>query len=159
MLENMINSDGTSKQVVVETEKYLSFMIDKSEYAVSIQYVTDIIKLLPITFLPNIPDYIKGIINLRGKIVPVMDMRMRFGKEEIEYTDAACIIVMEYNNISVGILVDEVAEVADVAIKKIMSPPKQGHSDYNKFVKGISKQGSKIFLLIDCTQLFDIENL
>ncbi len=141
----------------VEIEKYLSFYSADVEYAVNIKYVTDIIKLLPITFLPKLPSYIKGIINLRGKIVPVIDIRMRFGKENADYTDAACIIVMEYTNIVVGILVDSVAEVTDIKTSSIMQPPKNNNSELNRFVSGISNQNGKVKLLINSMELFEVE--
>lgn len=141
----------------VEIEKYLSFFSADIEYAVNIKYVTDIIKLLPITFLPKLPNYIKGIINLRGKIVPVIDVRMRFGKETTEYTDAACIIVMEYTNIVVGILVDSVAEVTDIKTSSIMQPPKNNSSELNRFVSGISNQNGKVKLIINSMELFEVE--
>ena len=141
----------------VEIDKYLSFFSDDVEYAVNIKYVTDIIKLLPITFLPKLPKYIRGIINLRGKIVPVIDIRMRFGKDSIEYTDSACIIVMEYTNIVVGILVDSVAEVTDIKTSSIMQPPKNNNAELNRFVSGISNQNGKVKLLINSMQLFEVE--
>lgn len=144
-------------QKEVEIEKYLSFYSADVEYAVNIKYVTDIIKLLPITFLPKLPSYIKGIINLRGKIVPVIDIRMRFGKENAEYTDAACIIVMEYTNIVVGILVDSVAEVTDIKTSSIMQPPKNNNAELNRFVSGISNQNGKVKLLINSMELFEVE--
>lgn len=153
MQENNIKS--TQKDM--ESEKYLSFITSDVEYAVNIKYVTDIIKLLPITFLPKLPPYIKGIINLRGKIIPIVDIRMRFGKESIEYTEAACIIVMEYTNIVVGILVDSVAEVSDIKTSDIMSPPKQNNSEQNSFVSGISNQDGIVRLILNCMQLFELE--
>ncbi len=140
-----------------ETEKYLSFYSAGVEYGVNIKYVTDIINVLPITFLPKIPKYIKGIVNLRGKIVPVIDIRMRFGKESIEYTETACIIVMEYSDITVGILVDSVAEVTDIETASIMTPPKSNASDTNRFVSGVYKKNNKVKLLINSMSLFEVE--
>jgi len=154
---NMQENNNITIQKDVEIEKYLSFYSADVEYAVNIKYVTDIIKLLPITFLPKLPAYIKGIINLRGKIVPVIDMRMRFGKDSIEYTDAACIIVMEYTNIVVGILVDAVAEVTDIKTSSVMEPPKNNNAELNRFVSGISNINGKVKLLINSMQLFEIE--
>lgn len=140
-----------------ETEKYLSFYSADIEYAVNIKYVTDIINLLPITFLPKIPKYIRGIVNLRGKIIPVIDIRMRFGKETIDYTETACIIVMEYSDITVGILVDAVAEVSDIEIASIMTPPKSSSSEINRFVNGVSQKNNKVKLLINSMSLFEVE--
>lgn len=141
----------------VTTKKYLSFMSNGSEYAVDIQYITDIIKRQPVTFLPKLPEYIKGIINLRGKIIPIIDMRLRFGFESIEYSDLACVIVMEYEGTSVGILVDSVAEVSDINIENIMKPSKGNSSEHNRFISGISNQDGKVKLIINCMQIFEIE--
>lgn len=141
----------------IQTEKYLSFYSADTEYAVNIKYVTDIINLLPITFLPKIPKYIKGIVNLRGKIIPVIDIRMRFGKETIDYTETACIIVMEYSDITVGILVDAVAEVSDIETTSIMTPPKSNSAEINKFVSGISQKNNKVKLLINSMSLFEVD--
>ncbi|QSX07170.1 purine-binding chemotaxis protein CheW [Sedimentibacter sp. zth1] len=151
--------ENTVNKVIddVETNKFLSFFSSDAEYAVDIKYVTDIIKVLPITFLPQLPNYIKGIINLRGKIVPIIDMRLRFGSEMIEYTDTTCIIVMEYENVVVGILVDSVSEVEDIKISEIMAPPKNNSSAHNRFVSGISNQNGKVKLIINCMQIFEIE--
>lgn len=151
--------DNTVKQIKddADTGKFLSFYSSDVEYAVNIKYVTDIIKVLPVTFLPKLPNYIKGVINLRGKIVPIIDIRLRFGNEEAEYTDSTCIIVMEYTNIVLGILVDSVAEVTDIKVKDIMDPPKHSNADRNRFVSGISNQNGKVKLIINSMQLFEVE--
>lgn len=137
--------------------KYLSFYIAGVEYAVDIKYVTDIIKLMPITATPKVPKYIKGIINLRGQVVPIVDMRIRFGKEEEEYTDSTCIIKMEYQGLPLGILVDAVSEVADIENAKIMSPPKSNDVKHNRFVNGISNLNGRVKLIINCMQIFELE--
>ncbi len=94
--------------------KFLTFVLDKEEYGLEIRYVTEIIGLQVITLVPELPDYVKGIINLRGKIIPVIDVRMRFKKAMREYDDRTCIVVVEIKNISVGLIVDTVAEVLTI---------------------------------------------
>ena len=83
----------------------LLFLIDNCTYGIEIQYITEIIEIEQITVIPKVPDYIKGVINLRGKVVPIMSVRRRFGKEEIPYTSRTCIIILEFNDVSVGIIV------------------------------------------------------
>lgn len=139
-----------------EKNKFLSFFSNDVEYAVDIKYVTDIIKNLPVTFIPKLPKYIRGVINLRGKIIPIIDMRLKLGLQEVEYTESACIIVVEYQNYNAGILVDSVAEVSDVKISEIMSPPRQNSSEHNRFVCGISNQKGKVKLIVNCLQLLDV---
>lgn len=136
--------------------KYLSFYIDNVEYAVDIKNITDIIKLMPITKTPKVPNYVKGIINLRGQVVPIVDMRIRFGKEEKEYDDLTCIIKMEYEGLPLGILVDSVSEVADIEDSKIMNPPRTTDIKKNRFIRGISNKNGRVKLIIDCKQLFEI---
>lgn len=136
--------------------KFLSFFSSGVEYAIDIKYVTDIIKNLPVTFIPKLPKYIRGVINLRGKIIPIIDMRLKLGEQQIEYTESACIVVVEYQNYSAGILVDSVAEVSDVKVSDIMSPPKQNSSEHNRFVCGISNQKGTVKLIVNCLQLLDV---
>ncbi len=156
-MENTNNVLSVNLSNDSSVEKFLSFYTFGVEYAINIKYVTDIVNFQPITFLPRLPDYIKGIINLRGKIVPVIDMRARFGREICEYTEEACIIVMEHDNVTVGILVDAVAEVTDIKLSDIMIPPRHFNSENNRYVNGISNNNGNVKLIIDCMQLFEVE--
>ncbi|HOQ37990.1 MAG TPA: chemotaxis protein CheW [Acetivibrio sp.] len=137
--------------------KYLTFIIGKEVYGIEIKYVTEIIGIQQITEVPELPDYIKGIINLRGKIIPVMDVRLRFKKEQREYNDRTCIIVVEINDISVGLIVDSVAEVVDISENDIVPPPNSSTGFSNKYINGIGKIGEDVKLLIDCNMLLNDE--
>lgn len=132
--------------------KYLIFSMGNESYGMDIRYITEIIGIQPITEVPEMPDYIRGVTNLRGKIIPVMDARYRFKKPPREYDDRTCIIVMETNYISFGLIVDSVAEVLTLDEKDIASPPeiKNGKSG---FIKGIGKTEGNVRLLIDCEKL------
>lgn len=103
--------------------KFLTFSLGKEDYGVEIKYVTEIIGIQSITEVPDLPAYINGIINLRGKIIPVMDVRLRFGKTVREYDDRTCIIVIDINDISIGLIVDRVSEVINIPESEIVPPP------------------------------------
>lgn len=124
----------------IHLNKYLSFHIGDKLYGIEIKNITDIIELQKITEVPDMPDYIKGVINLRGKIIPVMDMRLRLNKEEKEYDDRTCIININIDNVTVGLIVDTVSEVLRIPQEMIAKPP-DFHSDEtnNRFVNGIGK--------------------
>jgi len=142
--------------------KYLTFLLDKEVYAIEIKYVTEIIGFQPITEVPELPDYIKGIINLRGKIIPVMDVRLRFKKQPAEYNDRTCIIVIDVQNISVGLIVDNVSEVLSISDDSIVPPPEISRGTENRYIKAIGKVENDVKLILDCNKLLsdkDVENL
>ncbi len=134
--------------------RFLTFQIHSEVYGIEIKYVTEIIGIQPITQVPELPNYIKGIINLRGKIIPVMDVRLRFRKEGVEYTDRTCVIVVDIGLISIGLIVDRVSEVLSIPDEEIVPPPdvRQGG---NKYIKGIGKVGEEVKLLLDCDKLLN----
>ena len=103
--------DEKEEDVNLDTEKYLTFLIDKQYYAYPIKDVREIIEMQPITEIPEFPSYAKGIIDLRNKVVPIIDVRLRFYKPEIEYTERTCIIVLDIKDIQIGFIVDTVDEV------------------------------------------------
>ena len=129
--------------------KYLIFFIGNELYGIEIRYITEIIGIQPITVVPEMPHYVKGITNLRGKIIPVIDARLRFKKEVRDYDDRTCIIVLDSNGISTGLIVDNVSEVIAIADEDIALPP-----DINKggprYIKGIGKSDGNAKLLLDC---------
>lgn len=135
-------------------DKYLTFSLGTEFYGIEIRYVTEIIGIQPITEVPELPDYIKGIINLRGKIIPVMDVRMRFKKAVREYNDRTCIIVIDMMNTSVGLIVDSVSEVLSIPEQDIVNPPDINKVG-NKYLKGIGKTGTEVKLILDCNQLLN----
>jgi purine-binding chemotaxis protein CheW len=142
--------------------KFLTFSLGREEYGIEIKYVTEIIGLQKITEVPELPEYVKGIINLRGKIIPVIDVRLRFKKEPEKYNDRTCTIVVEMQDISVGLIVDTVAEVISIAEEDIVPPPEMRDGNQNRYIKGIGKKDGSIKLLIDCDRLLndnEIESL
>jgi purine-binding chemotaxis protein CheW len=134
--------------------RFLTFSLGNEAYGIEIRYVTEIIGIQPITEVPELPEYMKGIINLRGKIIPVMDVRLRFKKSFNEYNDRTCVVVIDIQNVSIGLIVDSVSEVISIPESEIVAPPdvsKEG----NRFIKGIGKVGSEVKLLLDCEKLLN----
>ena len=145
------------EMVAIEEEnsgrQVLTFSLGSESYGIEIRYVTEIIGIQPITEIPELPDYIRGIINLRGKIIPVMDVRLRFKKEPKEYNDRTCVIVVDIRDVSVGLIVDSVSEVLTIAEQDIVEPPQINRGSSNRYIKNIGKVGNDVKLLLDCDKL------
>jgi len=144
-----------------QKDKYLIFSIGKESYGIDIKYVIEIIGIEPITEVPELPNYIRGVINLRGKIIPVMDVRLKFKKEKKEYDDRTCIIVVEIESICIGLIIDRVLEVANIDKNNISPQPKTGYNkdNGNKYIKGIGKIKNEIRLIIDCHKLLEEDEI
>lgn len=152
-LEREIINDNIKEDT--QKGKYLTFFIDEIVYAIEIKFVTEIIGIQPITEIPEVPPYVKGIINLRGKIIPVMDVRIRFKKEPIEYNDRTCIVVVDVNDISLGLIVDNVSEVLQIADENIVVPPDMNKGMDNKYIKAIGKVDNCVNLILSCEKLIN----
>ena len=135
---------------------YMVFVINNQKYALSSKYITEIIEILPITKVPFLPEYMKGIINLRSTIIPVMDARMRFGMEPIEYSERTCIIIIENEANKIVLIVDAVNEVLTIPPKQIMESTKEKNDLKESFVNGISQINNDIQLILDCDSLVNI---
>lgn len=133
--------------------KYLTFILGSESYGIGIEYVTEIIGILPITEVPELPIFIRGIVNLRGRIVPVMDIRLRFKKKFIDYDERTCIIVVDINDCSVGLIVDSVSEVTNISENDIVDQPMLSSGTSNQYIKSIGKVGTDVKLLLDCEKL------
>jgi purine-binding chemotaxis protein CheW len=133
--------------------KYLTFVLGNESYGIGIEHVTEIIGLLPVTEVPELPHFIKGIMNLRGRIIPVMDMRLRFKKEFVDYDERTCIIVVEIEENAVGLIVDRVSEVTNIPETDIVDQPVLSSGISNRYIKSIGKVGSEVKLLLDCEKL------
>lgn len=142
-----------------QKDKYLAFELGDESYGISIEHVTEIIGIMPITEVPELPDYIRGIINLRGRIIPVMDMRLRFKKEFVAYNERTCIIVVEISNNAVGLIVDSVSEVTNIAEENIVVQPQLSSGVSNQYIQGIGKIADKVKLLLDCEKLLSTQDL
>jgi purine-binding chemotaxis protein CheW len=160
-------SNATEQSVINQEEdtqkgKFLTFTLGNEAYGLEIKYVTEIIGVQEITEIPELPEYIRGIINLRGKIIPIMDVRLRFRKTFREYNDRTCIVVVDIKDISVGLIVDAVSEVMTIQDQDVVPPPDLNKGSNNKYIKGIGKVGNEVKLILDCSKLLnddDVQNL
>lgn len=141
--------------------KFMTFRTGKEYFGINISYVNESIMMQPITAIPEAEDYIKGLINLRGKIIPVIDVRTRFKMEPQEYTDRTCIIVINVKTTVIGLIVEQIAEVDTISEDDIVPPPSLGHKEHehNKYVYGLARTGDSVKLLIDPEKLIKDEDL
>lgn len=149
---NEINTEEVvAAEAPISTERFLTFTSDGLTIGISTDYVTEIITNHSITVLPLVPDYVKGIINLRGQIIPIIDIRLRMGKEAIAYTNHTCIIVLNIDSVLIGIVVDMVQQVIDIDKSLISSMPIEDHQE---LINGmISLDERSVLLFLDCEQL------
>lgn len=147
--------DQVIKATTIKAGKYLTFSLDEEEYGIGILRVKEIIGMMPITSVPRTPKFVKGVINLRGKVIPVMDLRLKFNMGEIPYTDRTCIIVVEIGSdnttVLIGIVVDAVSEVLNIQGEEIEDTPAFGTQLNTDYILGMAKTngGVKILLNID----------
>jgi purine-binding chemotaxis protein CheW len=143
--------------------KYLTFSLAAEEYGISILKVKEIIGMMAITMIPQTPEYVKGVINLRGKVIPVVDLRLKFGMYEMEYTDRTCIIVVEARTNSgkvlIGIVVDAVSEVLNVRDSDIEDTPTFGTSMKTDYILGMAKAGNGVKILLDIDTVISTQEM
>jgi purine-binding chemotaxis protein CheW len=136
-----------------QKDKYITFKISSEEYAIGIAFVNEIIGIQDVTHLPDMPEFIKGVINLRGNVIPIVDLRKRFKMIEIEYSTRACIIVVYFNEIKIGLVVDEVSEVLNIPSENVESTPKSAKILTNRFIKGIGKVNDLVKIILDIEKI------
>ena len=142
--------------------KYLTFTLAEEEYGLEILKVREIIGMMDITAVPRTPGFVKGVINLRGKVIPVIDLRLKFNMSEAERTEQTCIIVVDVGHVEMGIIVDKVSEVLNIAGTDIEDTPSFGVSVDTAFLLGVGKTGDRVKLLLDIDKTIsskDIESL
>lgn len=151
----MQNLSGNILEAEEDTQKdrFLTFVIGNECYGIEIRYVTEIIGMQTITEIPEFPEYVRGVINLRGKIIPVVDVRIRFKKEPKEYNDRTCIIVVDIRDLPIGLIVDQVVEVLTLQEQDIVEPPQMKSETNNNYISKIGKVGNTVKLLLDCEKL------
>lgn len=152
--------EQVEQEIENETPKnqYLIFSVDNESFGIDINYVIEIIGMEIITMVPELQEYVKGVINLRGKVIPVMDVRLRLQKPVRDYNDRTCIVVVEINNIYMGLIIDEVLEVINIEQEDIMPPPKNGKEKENitnRYIWGIVKMNDTVRLLLDGEKLLE----
>ena len=144
----------------VQENKFLMCKLGSEVYGIDISHVTDIIELQKITEVPDMPEYVKGVINLRGQVIPVIDLRLRFGMDPREYDDRTVITVVNIDDQSIGFIIDTATEVQDVPAKDIDPAPRfQESREKNKYIAGLGKTGDKVIILLDVQKLVGHEDM
>ena len=137
--------------------KYLTFTLDNEEYCITILKIREIIEMMSITSVPQTPEFVKGVINLRGRVIPVIDLRLKFEMPSINYSDRTCIIVVEIDNglerINVGCVVDSVSEVLNISTRDIADTPDFGASLNTDYILGMAKTEGSVKILLDIDQV------
>ena len=158
--ENIENGSSAS----LEREgKYLTFRMQNEEYGISILKIKEIIGMMPVTPVPQTPEFVKGVVNLRGKVIPVVDLRLRFEMEAIDYTERTCIIVVEIESLAgillIGIVVDAVSEVLNIKGEDIEDTPDFGKGLETNFILGMAKMEGGVKTLLDIDRVLSHDNL
>lgn len=148
----------TTTEEKQQSEKYLTFLLDKQFFALPIKNVMEIIAIQEVTQVPEFPSYVKGIINLRGKIIPLIDVRLRFHKAEADYDERTSVIVVSIDTVEVGFIVDMVDEVMDIDYDNIAPPPRMSETS-GRYITGVGKIDGKIILLLDSDKLLNEEEI
>jgi purine-binding chemotaxis protein CheW len=139
--------------------KFLTFFLADEEYAIEILKVQEIIGMMAITRVPRTPGFVRGVINLRGKVITIVDLRLKFDMEEKAQTAETCIIVVQTAGIEIGILVDKVSEVSAIAANEIEDAPSFGTAVNTEYLLGIGKAGSKVKLLLDIDRVLSTQEI
>ena len=155
--------DRTERSTIEKEGKYLTFSLGDEEYGIGILKIREIIGMMNVTAIPQTPPYIKGVINLRGKVIPVMDLRLKFDMEEAEYTERTCIIVVDIEkrqgSILMGVVVDSVSEVLNFRPEEIDDPPAFGGSLDTTFILGMAKKDGDVKILLDIDKVLSKEEI
>ena len=163
MAELAETMDQGVKAMSVKEEKYLTFSLVGEEYGIGILKIKEIIGMMPITTVPQTPKFVKGVINLRGKVIPVIDLRLRFGMEAIDYTERTCIIVVEIEGIAgtvqIGIVVDAVSEVLNIKGDDIEDTPTFGTKLNTDYILGMAKMEGGVKILLDIDRVLSREEI
>ncbi len=139
--------------------KYLTFALGKEDYGLEILKVREIIGMMNITAVPQVPAYVKGVINLRGKVIPVIELRLKFGMKEIETTVETCVIVVNLNETLIGIIIDKVKEVLDIKQENIEPAPNFGANVHTDFILGIGKANDSVKILLNIERVLSEDSI
>jgi purine-binding chemotaxis protein CheW len=163
MTESGETMDQSSVTGPAREGKYLTFTLAEEDYGIGILKIREIIGILPITSVPQTPEFVKGVINLRGKVIPVVDLRLRFGMERIEYNERTCIIVVEITGqagtVQLGIVVDAVSEVLNIKAEDIVETPTFGTKLNTEYILGMAKMEGGVKILLDIDQVLSGEEI
>ena len=155
---------GQAVKAMVDREgKYLTFVLNEEEYGIGILKIKEIIGMMPITTVPQTPEFVKGVINLRGKVIPIVDLRARFGMKPIDYTERTCIIVVEIEGpagmMMIGIVVDAVSEVLNIKDEEIEDTPTFGAKLNTDYILGMAKMEGGVKILLDIDRVLTADEI
>ena len=157
MNDKRVTGNRNEKSIAAREGKYLTFTLADEEYGIGILKIREIIGMIPITAVPQTPAYVRGVINLRGRVIPVMDLRLRFKMEEIEYSERTCIIVVEIEGqsgaVMIGVVVDSVSEVLNIKGEDIEETPTFGTKLDTGYILGMAKMEGGVKILLDIDQV------
>jgi len=163
MSETAEKMDQAVKAMADKEGKYLTFTLAEEEYGIGILRIKEIIGMMPITTIPQTPEFVKGVINLRGKVIPVVDLRLRFGMDSIDYTERTCIIVVEIagqaGTVMIGIVVDAVSEVLNIKGEDIEDTPTFGTKLNTEYILGMAKMEGSVKILLDIGRVLTGEEI
>jgi purine-binding chemotaxis protein CheW len=155
--------DQAVKVMAEKEAKYLTFTLVDEEYGISILKIKEIIGMMPITSIPQTPDFIKGVVNLRGKVIPVIDLRLRFGLEATDYTERTCIIVVEISSVEksvvMGVVVDSVSEVLNIKAENMEETPAFGTQLNTDYILGMAKKEADVMIILDIDKVITSDEM
>lgn len=140
-------------------ERYLTFFLGEEQYGIAIDRIKEIIAMMKVTFVPKTPEYVRGVINLRGSIIPVVETRLRFGMESKEEDMNTTIVIVEVNKVNVGFIVDRVEEVASIDSSNLSEPPKFGNNVDTDFICSMAQMDENVVMILDVLKLFEADEL
>jgi purine-binding chemotaxis protein CheW len=153
MSDETVVTNPEEQVSLVRAGKYLTFLLAEEVYGLEILKVREIIGMMTITEVPRTPDYVRGVVNLRGKVIPVVDLRLKFGMKTAEATEETCIIVVDVNGVEMGTIVDRVSEVLDIKEEEIEDAPSMGLDVNTDFILGMGKADEKVTILLDISKV------
>ncbi len=159
----LVGENKGTQETATLAGKYLTFALGQEQFGIGILKIKEIIGMMPINELPQTPPFIKGVINLRGTVIPVTDLRLKFGLESMEYSDRTCIIVVEMEKDSgsliMGLVVDAVSEVATIKNEEIETTPNLGIQAHLNFIQGMAKLANGVKILLDIDRVLAEDHL
>jgi purine-binding chemotaxis protein CheW len=147
------------KELNQDTSRFLTFFIDEEQYGLNISHVKEIIASMNITNVPKTPDYIKGVINLRGAVIPIVDVRLKFGMQERAYDMNTAIIINEIDNVSIGFVVDRVEDVLSIKHADLTPPPKFGTAVDTSFIENVAQVEQDVIMILNLKKIFEQDEL
>lgn len=158
-IASAVSDANKDNEILGETRQYVSFTIGEEEYCVDIIFIREIKGWVPVTPLPNSPEYMLGVLNLRGVVVPIFDMRCRFGMGETQTSSLHVMIIVAIGDRVMGILVDAVSDILTIGIDEIMTVPDLDQRGDRKFLSGLITHGEKMVAILSLDKLFDINSI